>query len=401
MSRSYPGITRRVDQYGRARYRARVRRGDQRLSATFPTIEEALAWQAQAISAVERSIAPPPARPAPVAHHDQPVIFEAATRLVRGMRDGSAVTNSGEAYKPSVVRKYEAALRLDVVPSVGAIPVDELTRGDVQRLVDEIGRSASVDRAAKALVALRVVLRQCERYGEIEANPCRGVSVPRRRDEERPARVLTVAEVERLLAAAQADDERLKRSLAHPLVLLAAFTGARLGELLALAWGPTGLDLDQHRMTISRSLDRYRDEQTRRHQFITPKSRASRRGVPLDQRAVAGLRAHRLASGRPADGELVFSDVLGRPLIPQSIPRHLWLRTLDRAKLADPQPRFHDLRHAWASHALASGLGAHAVAKLLGHSDAGLVWQRYGHALPDELAGAADRIASWRHAAMA
>jgi site-specific recombinase XerD len=50
------------------------------------------------------------------------------------------------------------------------------------------------------------------------------------------------------------------------------------------------------------------------------------------------------------------------------------------------------LRHADATHSLRAGLTAHAVTRLLGHSDAGLVWRRYGHALPDEL------LARGRHA---
>ena len=60
--------------------------------------------------------------------------------------------------------------------------------------------------------------------------------------------------------------------------------------------------------------------------------------------------------------------------------------------------RLHDLRHAFASHALAGGLSAHAVAALLGHSDAGLVWRRYGHALPDEVARAGEVLSAWRAA---
>ena len=53
-------------------------------------------------------------------------------------------------------------------------------------------------------------------------------------------------------------------------------------------------------------------------------------------------------------------------------------------------------RHAFATHALAAGLSAHAVAQLLGHSDAGLVWRRYRHAFPDEIARAATLLSEWR-----
>lgn len=60
--------------------------------------------------------------------------------------------------------------------------------------------------------------------------------------------------------------------------------------------------------------------------------------------------------------------------------------------------RLHDCRHAYATHMLAAGLTAHAVAALLGHSDAGLVLRRYGHALPAEVAGAGAVLSAWRAA---
>jgi integrase len=145
--------------------------------------------------------------------------------------------------------------------------------------------------------------------------------------------------------------------------------------------------------------------------------------VPPEE--VARLRRHRLATGRPADGGLVFSVSDGEPLSP--VPRAFRRAALAarvapiEAKLERAQeredseaveaiereltaareahlPRLHDLRHAYATHALASGLSAHAVARLLGHSDAGLVWRRYGHALPEELARAGEVLSAWRAA---
>ena len=61
-----------------------------------------------------------------------------------------------------------------------------------------------------------------------------------------------------------------------------------------------------------------------------------------------------------------------------------------------PSPRFHDTRHAYASHLLAAGMTSHVVAQLLGHSDAGLVERRYGHALPDEIAAVGDLLSMFR-----
>ncbi len=311
------------------------------------------------------------------------------------MLDGSIRTNRGEPYKPSAARKYEAALRLDVLPRIGAVPVSTLKMGDVQRLVDDAAAAESVVRARKALIALRVALRVSQRYGEIEHNPCAGVKAPASNGDERPARVLTAVECDALLLAAEIDDVTRQRSFASPLLTLALATGLREGELLALHWGADGLDVDAGLVRVRRSLDRHRDS-SGSYPLVPPKSKASRRDVPLPPDAAERLRRHRDESGSPLDGALVFAEADGRPLAAHGKPRAAWRRIVRAAGIAEPLPRFHDMRHAYASHLLAAGLTAHAVAELLGHSDAGLVWRRYGHALPAEVASAGDVLAAWR-----
>jgi integrase len=103
---------------------------------------------------------------------------------------------------------------------------------------------------------------------------------------------------------------------------------------------------------------------------------------------VALLKRHRLASGRPGDGDLVFADERGRALTPNGRPRHAFTRAVRAAGIVDP-PKLHDLRHAYATALLAAGLTVHAVAELLGHSSPALVMARYGHAYAAEKAGSA------------
>ena len=208
-------------------------------------------------------------------------------------------------------------------------------------------------------------------------------------------RILTPEDAAAIIAAAEEEDARLGRSFAAPLIALALGSGLRLGELLALRWGADGLDLDAEVVRVRR-LDRIRDE-TGAYPLLAPKTRAARRDVPLAPEDAARLRRHRLACGRRPDGALVFAGPDGQALSPVPAYR-AWKRACRRAGLAQPLPRFHDARHAYASHALAAGLSAHAVAALLGHSDAGLVWRRYGHALPDEIVGVGAALSAWRAA---
>lgn len=383
----HPGIEERR-RPGGTTYRARVRRGGAVVSRTFTTLSAALAWRAEAMEGiVDRGSlpAPPPPPPRRVA-----TVADAARSLARGMVSGAVRTRTGTPYKPSVVRKYEEQLRTLVVPAIGGVPVGALTRGEVQRLVDGIAAERTPEHARKALVALRVALRVVERDGLLEpgSSPCAGVRSPVDQRIDRAARILTPQEVSGILASAAADDARLGRSFGAPLIALLFGTGLRLGEALALPWGVEGLDLDAGVVRVRRSLDRVRDKETGTFAFVAPKTRTSRREVPVRPSDVALLKRHRLASGRPRDGELVFADERGRALTPNGRPRHAFTRAVREAGIVDP-PKLHDLRHAYATALLAAGLTVHAVAELLGHSSPALVMARYGHAYAAEKAGSA------------
>ena len=91
-------------------------------------------------------------------------------------------------------------------------------------------------------------------------------------------------------------------------------------------------------------------------------------------------------------------EVVTVPEIAESVAACAFKNAARRATIAEPLPHFHDSRHAYATHMLAAGLGRGLVARLLGHSNAGLVLARYGHALPDELASAGEALSAWRAA---
>ena len=225
--------------------------------------------------------------------------------------------------------------------------------------------------AGGARDALRVALRLQVDLEVISANPCTGVRAPTA--DAKPARFLTVEEAARLQTAADKDvDPRIGL-----LVALAVATGMRRGELEALPWGHLGLDVTEGTVRVAVTLDRGGD-------VVATKNRKTR-SVPIGPESIARMRKWLLASGRPQDGERVFP----------AWPEDAWDRVRKAAKLPDPQPRFHDLRHTAATFLLAAGLRSHAVAELLGHSDAGLVDRLYGHALPEEIAGAGDALEGW------
>ncbi|MCH8206059.1 MAG: tyrosine-type recombinase/integrase, partial [Chloroflexi bacterium] len=125
---------------------------------------------------------------------------------------------------------------------------------------------------------LRLVVSVAKKY--IGKNPARDVSPRKPDDDEKEMRALDANELNLLLAAAQ-------DSPYHAIIFLAAHSGARLGELIALRWK----DLEGGEMNVRRALKRIPGEGL---VFGPTKTKQSKRTVQLDEEAVSVLKAHRV-----------------------------------------------------------------------------------------------------------
>lgn len=130
--------------------------------------------------------------------------------------------------------------------------------------------------------------------------------------------------------------------------------------------------------------------------YKRPKSGRSRT-VALSMFVVDELRVHRLRQAeellrlgaRQNEATFVYTREDGEPMQPRSLT-HAWNRMLARTSL--PRIRFHDLRHAHATHLLASGVHPKVASERLGHSKVGITLDLYCHVLPGMQADAAARV---------
>ena len=133
--------------------------------------------------------------------------------------------------------------------------------------------------------------------------------------------------------------------------------------------------------------------------FSEPKTNKARRSVALDPVTAGVLRSHRAAQAaeRLAWGEgwtdsgLVFTNEDGTPTNPQRISR-VFVRSAERAGL--PAIRLHDVRHSYASAALAANVPAKVVSERLGHANIAITLDTYSHVLPALQEGAAAKVAA-------
>jgi integrase len=107
--------------------------------------------------------------------------------------------------------------------------------------------------------------------------------------------------------------------------------------------------------------------------------------------AAVGEPRPRLACPK-GEGNLVFPTETGSPMSPSNLLHRGFYPALKRAGLR--KVRFHDLRHSFASLALAGGENLGPVSKQLGHASTAITLTIYRHVLPGEGRGMSDRLAA-------
>ena len=260
-------------------------RDGRKIRRTFPTLAAASAWRADASSALRKGTMRPPS---------QTTLGEAAQAWLLGACDGSIRTRSGDPYKPSALRAYEQALRARVLPGLGAAKLSEVGRADVQDLADRLlAQGLDPSTIRNALMPLRAIYRRAISRGDVAVNPTTGLELPAVRG--RRDRIASPEEAAALLAALPDEDRALWAT--------ALYAGLRRGELMALAW--ENVDLAAGVIRVERSYD------PRARQFVSPKSRAGTRKVPIASALREYLVAQKLRVGR-SDG-LVFPTRNGTP----------------------------------------------------------------------------------------
>ena len=117
----------------------------------------------------------------------------------------------------------------------------------------------------------------------------------------------------------------------------------------------------------------------RRGQRVPLKTARSRRVLEITPRLAGELRKHRVASHDTAPDALVFVRGTGRGHDHRNIGGRVLARAVERARIGQPAPTFHDLRHTHASALIAHGWDIESVSARLGHRDVATTQRIYVH----------------------
>ncbi|MEV7292454.1 site-specific integrase [Streptomyces microflavus] len=274
--------------------------------------------------------------------------------------------------KLSTYDKYEAHVRLYLVPMIGGKRLESLGVADVRRFLVQLEKKTTAATAKESHRVLRTALTAACREELITRNVASLVEPPRAKSRELSP--WSLDETLTFLAASRKDP-------LYAAFVLAITMGLRRGELVGLRW--TDLDLDRRVLYVR--------QQTQRRRGVLydddPKGRR-RRAVPLPAMCIAPLRWHRMrqAEAKARAGESwqegghVFVTRTGRPVEPRNVYRS-FTRVAETAGLR--VIRLHDARHGCATILTAAGVAPRVVMEILGHSQISITMDVYTHVVQD------------------
>ena len=315
--------------------------------------------------------------------------------------------------------RYGEHIDNHIAPRLGDIVLQKLQPLHVQEFYTHLltegrinGKGGLSPRSVKHTHrVLKQALKQAVAWKLATSNPAEDVILPTVKNKK--IKFLDRGELATLLHAVENRHRRNKGSALYPIILLAATTGMRRGELLGLHWSDVHLDavdddgLPSPYLEVTQTL-----EQTKKHglRLKEPKSEAGRRKISLPQITVAMLRQHQLDQS-----ELYLKFGIGRqngglvlPVLDNDkgftfrSPRALSKTFSDFIKNVDiTQITLHGLRHTHITHLLMDNVPIKVVSERAGHSSVTITLDTYGHVLPDMQKSVAELIDKRLQAALA
>jgi len=288
------------------------------------------------------------------------------------------------AVKPSVsprtFERYTELIRKNINPLLGSVQLKKLKGPQIAQAYTralEIGRRDRKGGLSRQTVVhvhrvLKMALKQAVLWKLVHFNEADAVKPPK--PDKHKMNTYDVEQTATMLAV-------LKGQRIYIPALLAAMCGLRRGEISALKWGR--VDLDGGNLRIEESCEQMNDGSVR---IKEPKSGRGRT-VALPASVCDELRLHKLKQAqdllrigvRVTNESFVAALENGNMMRPTFIT-HEWVKALDDTPLA--RIRFHDLRHAHATHMLSSGVHPKVASERLGHSKVGITLDLYSHVLP-------------------
>lgn len=283
---------------------------------------------------------------------------------------------------PTTADGYRMIVETHIIPHMGELKLTEIQPHHIQNYQSEklkhgnikTGGPLSNTTVLQHHRVLSKALKQAVLLRLIPNNPCQPVPAPRR--EKKNIEVLNASQLSKLLSLAKGKD-------VYYFIIIAAFTGMRRSEILALRW--KDIDFKRKKLYVKRALVRKKGEGAVIKEI--PKNSSSRRAIDIAERITNELKKLQIEQNEQKliygekynreDGDLIFCHLDGTRLSPK-LPTK-WMKILVKeTDLEGCTP--HTLRHTHATLMLENGTKIKVVQERLGHSTSRTTNDIYVHA---------------------
>lgn len=298
---------------------------------------------------------------------------------------GVWLESQASSLRASTLRSYRMAADR-IAARLGGVRLGDLRPLMIERFyADLLGDGLAPKTIANTHTVLRKALADADRLGLVSRNPAASARPPSVQHHE--TEVWDAGQLGAFIRFL--DGHRLQG-----LFVCLGLTGLRRGEAVGLRH--RDVDLKRGSLSVVQSVTVVGSDIV----VSTPKTKRSRRQVPLDPTTAEYLRAHvqrqreeRLKAG-PAwagDSDWFFTDELGHHLHPDFVSR-LFRQLVEESGL--PRIRLHDLRHTYGTMSLQEGVHPKIVSERLGHATTGITLDVYSHVTEGMSRDAAEVVAA-------
>lgn len=322
--------------------------------------------------------------------------------------------------RPSTRTNYKSYIENTIIPILGKEPLAKLTVGSVQRFFNNIKQNGSLknkgaplsDKTVKNIYAMfNQAMNQAVNNDLCKKNVLAGVVLPKS-DPKKEMRVLSKDERAKLISVLdnieeitvlKNKEERAKKSSVRYnedsfgyryIIFVSLYTGARIGEVLALEW--SDIDFENKSITINKSFNRVYDfdndtgNKTKLECGAT-KTYSGNRKIPMNDRLAQKLLEYKALQENLKevlvdtydDRGYLFTNQYGNRIESRTI-QDFFKKLLKFADIEDAN--LHSLRHTFATQWLELGKDVKTLSRILGHSNITITLDLYVHSLHEHQA---------------
>lgn len=285
-------------------------------------------------------------------------------------------------WSPYTIKNRSSWVKLNIYPFFKDIRMTDLTVYQVQKFLNYLYESFTVESAKTRFGFFKSVIKECYRMKEINENLCDFVKTPKKQSND-IAEVYTKEETLQLFSMIENEDFELP-------IFLIALLGLRKGEVYGLTWD--NIDFENNTVTVDK-ISIYIDKQLI---FKTPKTKDSKRTLSAPAELMQKLEKEKMKQEELEKKDILDNEYnlvcLNRQIEPyKGDDLNRYFRKFCKENNFK-QVRIHDLRHTNATLLLLSGTDMKTVSNRLGHTDIKITMNKYSHVLEEMDRKASDNL---------